>query len=210
MSKTYKYELTPLPYAYDALEPYIDRATMGFHHDRHVQTYTDNLNKALDNVPQFHSWSLEKLLKHPEEIPESVRNAVRNNAGGVFNHDLFFASMRPNPRPAPGGDLAKAVDESFGDFGEFKAKFRAAALGVFGSGWAWFVLHPKDGLKILATPNQDTVLHLGVQPLLAVDVWEHAYYLNYQNRRADYLDNWFWVVDWEKVEERYREFRAQA
>lgn len=210
MSKTCKYELMPLTYAYDALEPYIDADTMKIHHGKHVQAYTDNLNKALSELPELHSCSLEMILQHLEDVPEALRNVVRNNAGGVYNHNLFFDSMSADQKAAPGGDLAKAIDEAFGSFEEFKTQFKAAALGVFGSGWAWLAFHATEGLKIVKTPNQDTILHTGLQPLLLVDVWEHAYYLKYQNKRADYIDNWFRVINWDRVEERYRECRKNA
>lgn len=200
-AKTYQYELTPLPYAYDALEPYIDAETMRLHHDKHLQTYTDNLNKALEKHPEFHNQTLENILKNLDKLPESIRNDVRNNGGGVYNHDLYFSLMTPDARPAAVGRLAREIDKTFGSFSNFKKEFQKAAEEVFGSGWAWLAVDAQGTLKIVTTANQDCVLSWNMRPVLAVDVWEHAYYLKHQNKRADYLSAWWNVVNWDKAEE---------
>ena len=204
--------LPPLPYAYDALEPHIDARTMKIHHDRHHKTYVDNLNKAL---MQF-DWSgfkatdegwLTSMLKNLDSVPESIRTAVRNNGGGHYNHSLFWQLMKKDGGGGPAGELGKAVDASFGSFTAFKEDFTRAALGQFGSGWAWLVLDGKQ-LKIQPTPNQDTPLSSGKTPLLGLDVWEHAYYLKYQNKRVDYIAAWFNVVNWDFVSEHYARLKA--
>lgn len=198
-SKTYPFELTPLPYAYNALEPYIDEATMHFHHDKHLKTYVDNLNNALKGYPQFHSWTLETLLQNLDQLPGEIRSAVRNNGGGVYNHDLFFAMMSPD-----GGEMPEAVAEAFGGEESFKKAMKAAATGQFGSGFAWLVQDGKGKLSIMALPNQDNPLSQSFYPILPLDVWEHAYYLKYQNLRADYIDAWFHVVNWAAVQKRMK------
>jgi len=196
------FTLPPLPYAYDALEPHIDARTMEIHHDKHHAGYVANLNKAVADQPDLAKKSAEDLLKDLNAIPESIRTAVRNNGGGHYNHSLFWQMMKPNGGGEPGGDLAKAVDSAFGSFSAFKENFGKAALGQFGSGWAWLILDGK-ALKIEGTPNQDTPLSQGRTPLLGLDVWEHAYYLKNQNRRADYVAAWWNVVNWNFVAERY-------
>ena len=190
----YPFQLPELPYAYDALEPYIDRKTMYFHHDRHMQTYVDNLNKALASYPEYHFRTLEELLTHLDDLPEEIRTAVRNNGGGVYNHDLYFDLMAP-----PGQAFPEELAEAFGGEDNWKRQMKAAALGQFGSGFAWLVRDPSGALKILALPNQDNPLSLGMQPILPLDVWEHAYYLKYQNLRSDYIDSWFHLINWEEV-----------
>lgn len=201
MKRHYPFLLEPLPYAYEDLDPVINARTLTFHHDKHLQTYVDNLNRALEAHPAYHDWELEKLLLNLESLPESIRVPVRNNAGGVYNHELYFACMgRPGQKPGP--RLMDALERSFGSFDAFKSRLKEAALGQFGSGWAWLVKDAEGGLHIVRTPNQDTPLHGNVKPLLLVDVWEHAYYLQYQNRRAEYVDQWFHVVDWGQVEKR--------
>ena len=195
----YPFQLPPLPYAYDALEPYVDQETMHFHHDKHLKTYVDNLNKALEAHPEYHSWTLEDLLAKLSELPDSLRTAVRNNGGGVYNHDLYFDLMAPT-----GQTIAPAVAKAFGDEETWKKQMKAAALGQFGSGFAWVVADQAGALSILALPNQDNPLSQGLTPILPLDVWEHAYYLKYQNLRADYVDNWFQVINWKAVEERLR------
>ena len=199
----YPFELIPLPYAYNALEPHIDARTMHLHHDQHLKTYVDNLNNALADYPQFHQWPLRKLLLDVEELPESIRTAVINNGGGVYNHDLYFSLMVPHARRMPGGALLQAIIRTFGSYDAFAEQLKTAALDRFGSGWAWLAVNPDRQLVIVSTANQDTVLSQMLCPVLLVDVWEHAYYLKYQNRRAEYIDNWFKVINWNLVETRY-------
>lgn len=195
------FTLSPLPYAFDALEPHIDARTMEIHHDKHHGTYVANLNKALDGAPELAGKSLEALLAHNlAAVPDALKPVVRNNGGGVWNHDLFWQLMAKNGGGAPVGNVGKAIDAKFGNFDEFKAKFAAAGLGRFGSGWAWLV-KTTGGLEIVSTPNQDTPLSEGKSVVLGLDVWEHAYYLNYQNRRADYIAAWWNVVKWGAVED---------
>lgn len=200
------FTLSKLPYAYGALEPYIDEATMTIHHSKHHQAYIDNLNKALEGT-EFASWSIEDIIKNLDQIPEEKRGAVRNNGGGHYNHDLFWAMLTPNGKGKPSGKLAQAIEETFGSFESFQAKFEDAGKTQFGSGWAWLVLeHGK--LAVSKTPNQDSPLSYGKQVLLGADVWEHAYYLKYQNRRPEYLKNFWQVVNWDYVEKRYEEALA--
>jgi Fe-Mn family superoxide dismutase len=199
----YKYELKPLPYAYDALEPYIDEETMRIHHDKHVQTYVDNLNKALENYPKYQNWPLERLISNISLLPRDIQTAVRNNGGGVYNHNLFFSIMGPGQNPIPSGLIGRAISRSFGNYDNFRQKLTEAALGQFGSGWAWLVVDRNNNLQIVQTPNQDAPLGKGFCPILLVDVWEHAYYLKYQNRRAEYLENWFNIINWYEVEKNY-------
>lgn len=202
MNKTYPFQLEALPYAYDALEPYIDSLTVQIHHDRHVQTYVDNLNKALEGSAEHQNLRLEELLLNLSDLPASIQTAVRNNGGGVYNHNLYFAGMKKDGSELD-GVLKDAILKKFGSFDEFKNSFKAAGLGRFGSGWAWLAVDANNELVIVSTPNQDTVLADGLKPVLAMDVWEHAYYLKYQNKRADYIDNFFHVVDWKKAEDLY-------
>lgn len=196
------YELPPLPYAYDALEPFIDTQTMQLHHDKHHTAYVNNLNTAIEKHPELASRPLEALLRDLNAVPEDIRTAIRNHGGGAWNHTLFWEIMAPNAGGTPGGALAKAIEVAFGSFENFKAEFEKAANGRFGSGWAWLVKH-NGGLAILSTPNQDNPLSESMVPILALDVWEHAYYLKYQNRRAEYVTNWWNVVNWEEVARRY-------
>jgi Fe-Mn family superoxide dismutase len=196
------FTLPPLPYAYDALEPHIDARTMEIHHDKHHAGYVANLNKAVATDPECAKKSVEELLKNLEAVPEKIRTAVRNNGGGHYNHSLFWQMMKKNGGGEPKGDLAKAIDSSFGNFSSFQTKLADAAAKRFGSGWAWLVW--QDGkLAIQSTPNQDSPLSKGAQPLLGIDVWEHAYYLKYQNKRADYVKAWWNVVNWDFVAERH-------
>ena len=198
------FTLSPLPYAYDALEPYIDKATMEFHHDKHHAAYVSNLNKALESAPELSAKSLEELLANGlMAVPESIRTAVRNHGGGTINHDLFWNVMAPNAGGAPSGKLAEALKGVFGGYDQFKEKFSAAAMGRFGSGWAWLVKDAAGRLDISSTANQDSPISEGKTPLLALDVWEHAYYLKYQNRRAEYIGAWWNVVNWQEVEKRF-------
>lgn len=202
-----KHELPKLPYAPDALEPHIDARTMEIHHGKHHAAYVNNLNAALDKHPELGSWSLDDLIKNIQKVPEDIRTAVRNNGGGHWNHSLFWQWMTPKGPGKPVGSVAKAIEQEFGGFDAFKEKFTSAALTRFGSGWAW--LSVKDGkLCVCSSPNQDNPLMAGIAecrgvPILGLDVWEHAYYLKYQNRRGDYIAAWWNVVNWEKVEELY-------
>jgi superoxide dismutase, Fe-Mn family len=195
------YEVPPLPYDYNALEPTIDEQTMHLHHDKHHQAYVDKANGALEGT-EWDGKPVEEVLKNLDALPEDKRGPVRNNGGGHYNHTLFWEAMGPGKGGAPSGDLASAIDDAFGSFDEFKEKFEAAGVGQFGSGWAWLVV---DGgqLEVTSTANQDNPISQGQTPLLGNDVWEHAYYLTYQNRRPDYLKAWWDVVDWDKVAERY-------
>ncbi len=195
------YSVPPLPYAYDALEPHIDKATMEYHHDKHHQAYVDKANAALEGTSLADA-AIEDVLADLGQVPEDKRGAVRNNGGGHYNHTLFWESMGPDGGGAPAGELASAIDAAFGSFADFQAKLKEAGVNQFGSGWSWLV-HDGSGLQIVGTPNQDTPLSAGKTPLLGVDVWEHAYYLKYQNRRPDYIDAWWNVVNWEKVAERF-------
>jgi Fe-Mn family superoxide dismutase len=195
------YSVPPLPYAYDALEPHIDKATMEFHHDKHHQAYVDKVNAALEGTPLADA-AIEDLLADLSQVPEDKRGAVKNNGGGHYNHSLFWESMSPTGGGAPGGELASAIDSAFGSFSDFQAQLKATGVNQFGSGWSWLV-HDGSGLAIVGTPNQDTPLSSGKSPLLGVDVWEHAYYLLYQNRRPDYIDAWWNVVNWDKVAGRF-------
>jgi len=195
------FEVPPLPYAPDALEPHIDAQTMSIHHDKHHQAYVDKLNAALEGTEHAGS-PIEDIIANLDALPEDKRGPVRNNGGGHLNHSLFWPSMSPDGGGAPGGDLGAAIDSAFGSFDDFKEKFEAAGVGQFGSGWAWLVLD-NGALAVTSTPNQDNPLSAGQTPLLGNDVWEHAYYLKYQNKRPDYLKAWWNTVDWAEVERRY-------
>jgi len=196
------FQLVPLPYAYDALEPYIDTMTMQIHHDKHHAAYVNNLNAAIDKHPELSGKSVEALLSDLSAVPEDIRMTVRNHGGGTLNHNIFWEIMAPKMGGEPKGNLAKAIDASFGSFPNFKTEFEKAAGGRFGSGWAWLV-KKGDKLSIVSTANQDSPLSDGLNPLLGVDVWEHAYYLKYQNRRAEYVTAWWNVVNWEAVAKRF-------
>jgi Fe-Mn family superoxide dismutase len=198
------FTLPSLPYAHDALEPWIDKMTMEVHHGKHHQAYVNNLNKALESAPELASKSLDELLANQLAlVPESIRTAVRNNGGGVANHNIFWEVMGPNAGGAPAGRLAEAINSTFNSFDNLKEKFNAAAIGRFGSGWAWLVKSPAGKLEILSTPNQDNPVSDGSQIVLPLDVWEHAYYLKYQNRRPEYVGAWWNVVNWAAVENRF-------
>jgi Fe-Mn family superoxide dismutase len=198
------YTLPPLPYAYNALEPHIDARTMEIHHTKHHQAYINNVNKALEGHPDLAAKSVEDLISNLAAVPESIRTVVRNNGGGHANHTAFWTMMAPNAGGEPTGDVGAAINSTFGSFATFKEQFSAAAAGRFGSGWAWLVLDPKDGkLKIESTANQDSPLSEGRTPLLGLDVWEHAYYLHYQNRRPDYITAFYNVINWKNVAERF-------
>jgi Fe-Mn family superoxide dismutase len=194
------YTVPPLPYPNDALEPHIDARTMEIHHDKHHQAYVDKVNDALAGT-DLDGKPIEEILADLSQVPEDKRTAVRNNGGGHYNHGLFWESMGPDGGGEPDGDLKAAIDEAFGSFGDFQAKLKAAGIGQFGSGWAWLI-HDGSGLAVVSTPNQDNPISDGHAPLLGVDVWEHAYYLNYQNRRPDYLDAWWNTVNWSVVASR--------
>lgn len=203
MNEHYPFVNTPLPYAYNAMEPYIDEKTMGLHHDRHLQTYIDNLNNTLAKYLQFHHWTLEQLLVNVPSLPKDIQAAVHNNGGGVYSHQLYFSNLA-NPAPAqPTGMLGASIDREFGSYTAFQNQFRAAALSIFGSGYAWLVVNAAGQLRIITTKNQDTPLPLGMCPVLNLDVWEHAYYLKHYNLRADYIDDWFHVVNWDNADKRY-------
>ena len=195
------YEVPALPYDYAALEPHIDEATMRVHHDKHHQAYVDKVNAALAGT-EFEDKPIEEVLQNLSALPDEKRTAVRNNGGGHYNHSLFWEWLSPDGGGEPDGDLGAAIESAFGSFADFKDKVKTAGVNQFGSGWAWLVL---DGgaLAVVSTPNQDTPLSEGKTPLLGVDVWEHAYYLKYQNKRPDYIDAWWNVVDWAKVAELY-------
>jgi Fe-Mn family superoxide dismutase len=195
------YSVPPLPYAYDALEPHIDKLTMEIHHDKHHQAYVDKANAALAGTP-LENASVEDVLKDLSQVPEDKRTAVRNNGGGHYNHSLFWESMSPSGGGEPSGALGEAIASTFGSFSDFQAKLKEAGVNQFGSGWSWLV-HDGSGLAVLGTPNQDNPISSGKTPLLGVDVWEHAYYLKYQNRRPDYLDAWWSTVDWGQVAKRF-------
>jgi Fe-Mn family superoxide dismutase len=197
-----KFELPQLPYAYDALEPHIDKETMNIHHTKHHNTYVTNVNNALEGNEELLSKSVEELVSNLDAVPENVRTAVRNNGGGHANHSLFWTILSPNGGGEPTGDLASAVNDKFGSYDKFKEAFAAAATTRFGSGWAWLVVNNGE-LEVTSTPNQDSPLMEGKTPILGLDVWEHAYYLNYQNRRPDYISSFWNVVNWDEVSKRY-------
>lgn len=199
----YKFELLPLLYPYDELEPYIDQRTVRIHHDGHLRTYVNNLNAALEPYPKYHDWSLEKLIVYNRLLPKKIQTPVRHNAGGVYNHQLYFNIMSPRSDKAQAKRLISEIETQFDSYDEFVEKFRKSALDVFGSGYAWLAMDRNRNLKIINTANQDTVLTLNLCPVLLIDVWEHAYYLKYQNKRAEYIDNWFNVINWGMAEENY-------
>lgn len=197
------FKLPELNYDYDGLEPHVDAKTMETHHSKHHQAYVNNANAALEGT-EFENMDVEELLKSLDKLPEDIRTAVRNNAGGHYNHSLFWELMSPEGGGNPEGELAEKIDEDLGGLDKFKEDFKSTALGQFGSGWAWLVLD-NGKLDVVGTPNQDNPVSEGKTLLLGIDVWEHAYYLKYQNRRADYIDAWWNVVDWNKVAELYKE-----
>ncbi|MCO6183640.1 superoxide dismutase [Leuconostoc fallax] len=190
-----------LPYEANALEPYIDAKTMTVHHDKHHQTYVNNLNNALKDYPEFSEWSLEKLLTKIHELPEALQTPVRNQGGGHANHSLFWELLTPDFDQKIPTDLAQAIDQKWGDFNQFKSEFTQKATGVFGSGWAWLVKNQDNELEIMTTANQDSPIMSGKKPLLGLDVWEHAYYLKYQNRRPEYIEAFWHIINWQKVDE---------
>jgi Fe-Mn family superoxide dismutase len=201
------YTLPPLPYPADSLEPYIDKATMEIHHDRHHKAYVDNLNKALEGQSQLGNLPVEQVLRDIAKVPDNIRQAVVNNGGGHANHTMFWEIMAKNVGGKPSGPLADEINKAFGDFASFQAQLKQAAVGRFGSGWAWLV-YGNGKLQVINTPNQDSLYMSGQAPVLGIDVWEHAYYLKYQNKRPDYVDAWWNVVNWTAVGERFAKAKA--
>jgi len=201
------HQLPPLPYPNNALEPHIDEMTMSIHHDRHHNTYVTNLNNALESAPELQNKSVEELIADLNSVPEAIRTAVRNNGGGHANHTLFWETIGPNGGGAPQGKLAEAIDSELGGFDKFKEDFAKAATTRFGSGWAWLAVSPEGKLKVYSLPNQDSPLMEGDTPILGLDVWEHAYYLKYQNKRPDYIAAFWNVVNWSEVGKRYEAAR---
>ena len=199
---TYPFELPPLGYEFDALAPFIDAETMELHHDKHHQTYVDKLNDALKDQPDLHKYSIEELLAKVDSLPDAIKSAVRNNGGGHANHSMFWEIMKKNENGKPSGALSDAIDRDFGSFEDFKTKFNDAGVKQFGSGWV-FLIADGGKLQIKSMPNQDTPLMQNVTPILGNDVWEHAYYITYRNRRPEYLKQWWNVVNWDKVGERF-------
>ena len=196
------FTLPPLPYDLAALEPHIDAKTMEIHHGKHHQTYVNNLNAAIEKAPELASKSLDDLMRNASKLPEAVRTAIRNNGGGHWNHSMFWQIMAPKAGGEPGGNLGPAIKSAFGDFAKFREQFSAAGVGRFGSGWAWLI-NSGGKLSITSTPNQDNPLMEGQKAIMGLDVWEHAYYLKYQNRRPDYISAWWNVVNWKEVEKRF-------
>lgn len=195
------FSLDPLPYSFEALEPYIDAKTMELHHDKHHGAYVAKLNAALEQAPEIQNWSLEELLTNLSQIPETVRQAVRNHGGGHYNHQLFWNILSPQGGGEPEGELAKLIARDFGSLKTFTEQFSQGAANLFGSGWEWLVVDPEKKLRLMALSNQDNPLTSGLVPIFGIDVWEHAYYLKYQNRRADYIAAFWNVVNWKQVEE---------
>ncbi|MCI5952250.1 MAG: superoxide dismutase [Anaerostipes sp.] len=204
MNDHYPFVNTPLPYPYDALEPYIDQKTMKLHHDRHLQTYVDQLNAVLKDYPQLHQWTLHQLLTNIDYLPAEIQIPVRNNAGGVYSHRLYFCGMKKASIRSMNGNLERAMDYAYGGIHKFQEAMKEAGLSVFGSGYAWLVVNRSGQLTIMTTPNQDTPLSVGLCPIMNVDVWEHAYYLKNYNKRAEYIDHWLSVINWEEAEKNYQ------
>lgn len=204
-AETYPFVVQPLPYDYDALTPILDERTLHFHHDKHYKTYVDNLNAVLADYPELQKMSLKELLTNLDRLPAAAQTSIRNNGGGVFNHELYFGTMRQPMGQMPDGALANAINRDCGSYNQWKEQMKQAALSQFGSGWAWLVTDKGGKLSIVQTPNQNVPDLSQVTPILLVDVWEHAYYLQYQNLRAAYLDGWFNLIHWKKVERLYEE-----
>lgn len=202
---TYPFVMRPLPYEYDALIPVIDEETLHFHHDKHYKTYVDNLNNTLADYPELQQKSLKELLINLENLPAAAQKSVRNNGGGVYNHELYFDAMKSPVGQEPVGELAEAINRDFGSCKQWQEKMKQAAMGQFGSGWAWLVTDHAGKLSILQTANQEVPDLTIYSPIFLVDVWEHAYYLQYQNRRGDYVDGWFTLINWRKAQKRYEE-----
>lgn len=203
------FQLPELPYAMDALEPYMDAKTVEVHYTKHHATYVNNLNAAIEDYDDWNKLSIKEILTKIDSVPEEIRTAVQNNGGGHYCHTLFWESMAPNGGGEPTGELKEAIENQFESFENFKDLMSKAAIGQFGSGYGWLVMNDKGELEILSTPNQNTPLKDGKEPLLIVDVWEHAYYLKYQNRRPEFLENWWNLVNWDKIEERYAEAKKR-
>lgn len=203
MNEHYPFENPPLPYEYSGLEPYIDTQTMHLHHDKHLQTYVDNLNKLLEPYPTLHLWSLEKLIRLSDRLPPHIQMPVKNNAGGVYNHILYFNGMQNKEPSIPVGSLAKRIDNTFDSYDNFKEAMTTSALSVFGSGYAWLVADYNKRIKIISTPNQNTPFSFNLSPILLIDVWEHAYYLKHYNKRVDYIADWLSIINWEQAENNY-------
>lgn len=208
-AETYPFIVRPLPYEYDALVPVLDEETLHFHHDRHYKTYVDNLNNALADYPELQRLTLKELLSGIETLPAQVQTPVRNNGGGVYNHELYFDSMKNPVGQEPDGALAEAIDRDFGSYKQWKEQMKQAAVSKFGSGWAWLLTDCGGKLSILQTANQDVPDLQEYTPVFLVDVWEHAYYLQYQNRRADYVEGWFDLINWRKAAKRYEDAFAE-
>lgn len=206
MNNHYKFVNTPLPYSYEAMEPYIDKKTMYLHHDKHLQTYIDNLNNTLNKYPEFQCWTLEQLIINVPYLPKEIQTNIKNNGGGVFNHQFYFSNLA-NPAPLqPNGILDQSIKNKFGSYLSFQNQFKTAALSVFGSGYAWLVVNAAGQLCIITTQNQDTPLEMDLFPILNIDVWEHAYYLKHYNLRADYIDDWFHIINWDQVNQNYMRY----
>ncbi len=201
------HQLPALPYAYNALEPHIDALTMEIHHSKHHQAYVNNLNAALDKHPELHEKTLEALIQNLGDLPEDIRTPVRNNGGGHLNHSLFWELLNPEGSHEPIGDLKTEIESAFGSLDQFKEKFSQAAISRFGSGWAWLVLNSENKLEIISSPNQDSPLSDGLNPIIGLDVWEHAYYLKFQNRRPDYIATFWNVINWSVAENRYQKLK---
>jgi len=207
---SYPHKLPELPYEYSGLEPHIDTRTMAVHHDKHHAAYVNNFNKALEEYPDLQEKSLAELLFNLNAVPDDIRTAVRNNGGGHINHSLFWPCMSPKGGGQPGSSFSDAIDETFESFDQFKTRFSQAAMGRFGSGWVWLCMDSSSKLSIISTANQDNPLSLGFAPILGLDVWEHAYYLKYENRRADYVAGWWNVVDWDFVAGNFVSYKVSA
>lgn len=203
--ETYPFVAKPLPYEYDALVPVLDQETLHFHHDKHYKTYVDNLNAALSDYPELQKLGLPDLLRRIDHLPAAIQTPVRNNGGGVYNHELYFDSMKSPVGQEPSGLLLEAIERDFGSLQQWREQMKQAAVGKFGSGWAWLVTDRDGKLSIVQTANQDVPDLNKVIPIFLIDVWEHAYYLQYQNRRADYVDGWFGLINWRKAQKRYEE-----
>lgn len=202
MEEKYKFKLETLPYNYDALKPYLSEATLKFHHDKHHQTYLDNLNKARENYPKYQNMSLEELIININSLPAELKNQVEKHGGGVYNHNIYFKGLTSKKTKIK-GELEKAINRDFGSFENFKEQFKKSALAVFGSGWAWLVKDENGKLMVVATANQICPLSYGLIPIVTIDVWEHAYYIDYQNRRGEYIDKYFEIINWDVASENY-------
>ncbi|WWR16807.1 superoxide dismutase [Lachnospiraceae bacterium JLR.KK008] len=203
MNNHYKFINTPLPYMYEAMEPYIDKKTMYLHHNKHLQNYIDNLNNTLSKHPELQSWSLEQLIINVPCLPKDIQTNIKNNSGGVFNHQFYFSNLANPTSLQPVGILNQSINNEFGSYLSFQEQFKTAALTVFGSGYAWLVVNATGNLCIITTQNQDTPLEMGLFPVLNIDVWEHAYYLKHYYQKSDYIDDWFHIINWNHVNQTY-------